>query len=326
MDKIVTPLPRKRHREHPLFSVDRAKCEIQPQSDIICSQIIQQKRKLMNKQIELGRINTLRIDRFAVPGCFLMAEDGEDLLLPNQYVTDEMEIGQELDVFVYTDSEDRLVATTDRPKAMLDEFGFFEVVDVAKFGAFVDWGLPKDLLVPKNRQKTPFRLGEKRFLRIVKDTQSERLIGVEKISQYLSHSPKGYHRNKPVKLLVIAETPLGFKVIVDDTYEGLLFKNEIFEKVDVGDTKQGFVKNVRKDGNFDVSLQPIGAQKKDAASEKVLSLLQENKGILPYNYKSDAELIKEVFGLSKKNFKRALTALQDDGKIEVKETGIYLKK
>jgi predicted RNA-binding protein (virulence factor B family) len=280
----------------------------------------------MNKQIELGRINTLRIDRFAVPGCFLMAEDGEDLLLPNQYVTDEMEIDQEIDVFVYTDSEDRLVATTDKPKAMLDEFGFFEVVDVAKFGAFVDWGLPKDLLVPKNRQKTPFRVGEKRFLRIVKDTQSERLIGVEKISQYLSHSPKGYQRNKPVKLLVIAETPLGFKVIVDDTYEGLLFKNEIFEHVDVGDTKQGYVKNVRKDGNFDVSLQPIGAQKKDAASEKVLSLLQKSKGILPYNYKSDAELIKEVFGLSKKNFKRALTALQDAGSIEVKETGIYLKK
>lgn len=279
----------------------------------------------MNKQIELGRINTLRIDRFAVPGCFLMAEDGEDVLLPNQYVTDEMVIDQEIDVFVYTDSEDRLVATTAKPKAMLDEFGFFEVVDVARFGAFVDWGLPKDLLVPKNRQKTPFKVGEKRFLRVVEDTQSERLIGVEKISQYLSHSPKGYHRNTPVKLLVIAKTPLGFKVIVDDRYEGVIFENEIFESVNVGDTKQGYVKNVRKDGNFDVSLQPIGAQKKDAASEKVLSLLEEHKGILPYNYKSDAELIKNIFGLSKKNFKRALTRLQDEGKVEVKDTGIYKK-
>lgn len=277
----------------------------------------------INQHIELGRINTLRIDRFVVPGLFLMAEDEEDLLLPNQYVTDEMELDQELEVFVYTDSEDRLVATTAKPKAMLDEFGFFEVIDVAKFGAFVDWGLPKDLLVPKNRQKTPFKVGEKRFLRVVKDDRSERLIGIEKISQYLSDKPKGYHLNKEVELLVIAKTPLGFKVIVDHDFEGVIFANEIFEPVEVGDTKKGFVKQVRNDGHFDISLQPIGAQNKDAASEKVLSKLEESQGILPYNYKSDAELIKQTFGLSKKNFKRALTLLQDSGKIKVKETGIY---
>jgi len=279
----------------------------------------------INQHIELGRINTLRIDRFTVPGVFLMAEDEEDLLLPNQYVTDEMVIDQELDVFVYTDSEDRLVATTVRPPAILDEFGFFEVVDVAKFGAFVDWGLPKDLLVPKNRQKTPFKVGDKRFLRIVKDDRSERLIGVEKISQFLSHEPQGYHTNRAVDLLVIAKTPLGYKVIVDNNYEGLIFANEIFENMATGDRKRGFVKFVRKDGNMDITLQPIGAEKHDAASQKVLTLLEENDGSLPYNYKSDAELIKNIFSLSKKSFKRTLTHLQDTGKIEVKETGIYLK-
>jgi predicted RNA-binding protein (virulence factor B family) len=278
----------------------------------------------INQHIEIGRINTLRIDRFVVPGLFLMAEDEEDLLLPNQYVTDDMVLDQELDVFVYTDSEDRLVATTDKPKAMIDEFGFFEVVDVARFGAFVDWGLPKDLLVPKNRQRTPFKIGEKRFLRIVKDDRSERLIGVEKISKYLDTAPKGYHTNKEVKLLVIAKTPLGFKVIVDNRYEGMMFANEVFENVEIGEHKKGFVKQVRKDGHFDISLQPIGELKKDAASEKVMALLVENRGILPYNYKSDPELIKKTFGLSKKNFKRALTQLQDEKKIEVKETGIYL--
>jgi len=279
----------------------------------------------INQHIELGRINTLRIDRFTVPGVFLMAEDEEDLLLPNQYVTDEMVIDQELDVFVYTDSEDRLVATTVRPPAILDEFGFFKVVDVAKFGAFVDWGLPKDLLVPKNRQKTPFKVGDKRFLRIVKDDRSERLIGVEKISQFLSHEPQGYHTNRAVDLLVIAKTPLGYKVIVDNNYEGLIFANEIFETMATGDRKRGFVKFVRKDGNMDITLQPIGAEKHDAASQKVLTLLEENDGSLPYNYKSDAELIKNIFALSKKSFKRTLTHLQDTGKIEVKETGIYLK-
>jgi len=260
-----------------------------------------------------------------VPGVFLMAEDEEDLLLPNQYVTDEMVIDQTLDVFVYTDSEDRLVATTQRPPAILDEFGFFEVVDVAKFGAFVNWGLPKDLLVPKNRQKTPFKIGDKRFVRIVKDDRSERLIGVEKISQFLSHEPVGYHTNRAVDLLVIAKTPMGFKVIVDNKYEGLIFANEIFESIATGQQKKGFVKFVRKDGNMDITLQPIGAEKHDAASQKVLTLLEENDGSLPYNYKSDVELIKNTFNLSKKSFKRTLTHLQDTGKIEVKETGIYLK-
>ncbi|PNX51150.1 MAG: DNA-binding protein [Thermoplasmata archaeon M9B2D] len=281
----------------------------------------------MNQSIELGKINTLKIARFTEPGIYLEAEDGEDLLLPNQYVTDTMQEGQEIDVFVYTDSEDRLVATTEQPKAMVDQFGFFEVVDVADFGAFVDWGLPKDLFVPRNRQKTPFKVGDKRILRVVKDEQSDRLLGVEKIKQFLSHEPKGYYQNTQVKLLVIAKTPLGFKVIVDDRYAGMLFTNEIFEPVAVGDSKVGYVKQVRKDGNFDISLQPIGkAAKGDAASQKVMQLLEENNGSLPYNYKSDADLITEVFGLSKKNYKHALTTLIDAGRIEVNETGIYKKQ
>lgn len=281
----------------------------------------------MNATIELGKINRLRIDRFTEPGIYLMAENEEDLLLPGQYITDEMKVDQEIDVFVYTDSEDRLVATTDTPKAMLDEFGFFEVVDVTDFGAFVDWGLPKDLFIPKNRQKTPFRVGDKRILRIVKDEKSERLLGVEKIKQFLSHEvEEGYYKNRPVKLLVIAKTPLGFKVIVDNTYSGMLFTNEIFEKIAVGDTKKGFVKEIRKDGNFDISLQPIGTTAKtDIATDKIMQLLEENNGSLPYNYKSDADLINSVFGLSKKNYKRSLTTLIDAGKIEVTETGIYKK-
>ncbi|WP_416768622.1 S1 RNA-binding domain-containing protein [Sulfurimonas sp. ST-25] len=276
--------------------------------------------------LDFGRVNTLRIDRFAVPGAYLMAKDGSDVLLPNQYVTDAMAIDDLLEVFVYTDSEDRPVATTDQPTAMRDEFGFFTVVDVAKFGAFVDWGLPKDLLVPKNRQKTPFKVGEKRFLRVVKDEESDRLVGVERISKYLSHSPRGYHPNKEVKLLFIAKTPLGFKVIVDDAYEGLAFDNEIFEPVAVGDSRTGYVKQVRADGNFDVSLQPVGKTARAGSDQaKVLGPLDAAGGMLPYNSKSDADLITKTFGLSKKAFKRALVQLQESGDIEVKETGIYRK-
>lgn len=279
----------------------------------------------INQHLVLGKTNRLVIDRSTVPGLFLMAEDGKDVLLPNQYVTDDMELGDVLDVFLYTDSEDRIVATTLTPKAMLDEFGFFEVVDTTKFGAFVDWGLPKDLFVPRNAQKTPFKIGDRRILHVSYDEQSHRLIGEEKLTKYLSHKVTGLHRNSEVQLLVMAKTPMGYKVIVNHAYEGMLFHNEIFEEVSVGDTKTGYVKNIRPDGNLDISLQPIGAAKADTAADKVMTLLKQHNGMLPYNYKSDAELIKEVFGLSKKNFKRALTTLQDAGRIEVKEHGIFGK-
>jgi len=279
---------------------------------------------MIDETITLGKINTLRIDRFVVPGLFLMAEDESDLLLPNQYVTDEMKLDDELEVFVYTDSEDRLVATTHKPVAMRDEFGFFEVVDTTSFGAFVDWGLPKDLFVPKNRQRTPMRVGDKRFLRVVKDDRSERLIGVEKISQYLDKPPM-INSNTPVSLLVIAKTPLGFKVIVDNLYEGLLYHDEIFQELNIGDATEGFIKMVRKDGTIDVSLQKIGTARKQGDSEKILTLLDEKRGILPYNYKTDPDTIKSVFGLSRKAFKRSLTALIDAGKIEVNEKGIFKK-
>lgn len=279
----------------------------------------------INETLELGVINHLIVDRSTTPGLFLKALDGDDVLLPNQYVTDAMEIGSEIDVFLYTDSEDRLVATTHSPKAMLGQFGFFEVVDTTKFGAFVDWGLPKDLFVPRSAQKTPFNIGDRRVLYVTYDEQTHRLIGEEKITKHLSHKVKGLHTNAKVELLVIAKTPLGFKVIVEHRYEGMLFHNELFEELHTGDVKTGYVKNIRTDGNLDISLQPIGAKKGDAASEKVMSLLKANDGILPYNYKSDAELIKKTFAISKKNFKRALTQLQDSGVIDVKETGIYLR-
>ncbi|MDX1294616.1 MAG: S1-like domain-containing RNA-binding protein [Sulfurimonadaceae bacterium] len=279
----------------------------------------------INQHLELGKINRLRVDRITEPGIFLMAEDEKDVLLPNQYVTDAMKENDVVEAFLYTDSEDRLVASTVYPTAMLDEYGFFEVVDITKFGAFVDWGLPKDLFVPRNAQKTPFKVGDKRILHVSYDEQSHRLIGEEKLSKYLTHKVTDLRKNSEVDLLVMAKTPMGYKVIVDHKYEGMIFTNEIFEKVSVGDSKKGYVKNIRPDGNLDISLQPIGGAKTDAASDKVMNLLEANNGMLPYNYKSDAELIKNTFGLSKKNFKRALTQLQDAGKIEVKENGIFKK-
>jgi predicted RNA-binding protein (virulence factor B family) len=278
-----------------------------------------------NEYLELGRINCLRVDRHTPHGIFLMAQDGNDVLLPQAYVTESMVEDSLVEVFLYTDSEDRLIATTLKPTAMLDEFALFEVVDVAPFGAFVKWGLLKDLLVPNMFQKEPFKVGDKRFLRVVYDERTHRLVGTEKLGDFFQRRVKGLKPQQEVKILVISKTPLGFKCIVEDKYEGLIYHNEIFENIKLGDEKTAFIKTIRKDGNIDLSLRKPGSKKSGGSAEKVLSLLKENNGVMPYNYKSDAELIKDVFGLSKKDFKRSLTSLQEAGKITVKDTGIYLK-
>ncbi len=279
----------------------------------------------LSPHLELGHINTLRVDRQTPHGLFLMAEDTNDVLLPQAYVTEDMVEDTLIEVFLYTDSEDRLIATTKTPKAMLDGFALMEVVDVAPFGAFMDWGLLKDLLVPNMLQKTPFQIGEKRFIKVVYDERTHRLVGSEKLGDFFQRRVQGLKKDQEVEILIIAKTPLGYKCIVEGKYEGLIYHNEIFENIELGASKKAFIKTIRRDGNIDLSLRKSGAKNSASASEKVLALLKENNGIMPYNYKSDAELIKETFGMSKKDFKRSLTTLQDANKIEIKDTGIYLK-
>jgi predicted RNA-binding protein (virulence factor B family) len=293
----------------------------------------------MNEKIILGEINTLLIKRDTDHGFFLVPSrtkeeiceqsdtEAYEVLLPNAYITDDMQVGDEIEVFIYTDSEDRLVATTDYPKALINEFAFVKVVDVAPFGAFVDIGLPKHLLVPNNKQKNKFHIGDKRIIRVMKDEQTNRLIGIEKITSFLSSDTKHFKKNQEVKVLVISKTPLGFKVIVDNNYEGMIYANEVFCKLFTGDTKKAYIKTIREDGKLDISLQPIGKNaKKDAGSEKILELLQKNNGSLPFTYKSDADDITKIFNMSKKNFKSSLTLLIESNKILLNETGISLVK
>ncbi|MDO9207938.1 MAG: S1-like domain-containing RNA-binding protein [Sulfuricurvum sp.] len=277
----------------------------------------------MNETLKIGEINILTIDRDTTPGLFLRALDESDVLLPNQYVTDKMHIGDTIDVFVYTDSEDRPVASTVLPKAMVNQLAFVEVVDTTPIGAFVNWGLPKDLFIPRVMQKTPFSVGEKRIVRVILDEQTNRLVGTEKISAALIDAPRTFYPNTPVNFMIIAKTPMGYKAIVDDRYEGMIYANEVYEPIRSGQIINGFVKLRRDDGKLDLSLQKVGKEKSNDAGEKILQMLQKNKGMLPYNYKSDAELIQKAFGLSKKNFKAALTKLSDAGKITIKENGIY---
>ncbi len=280
----------------------------------------------MNKEItsiiRLGKINNLKINRKSDFGLFLCDARGSEVLLPNAYVTRRMQEGDLLEVFIYHDSEDRLTATTKKPIAMLDEFGFFEVVDVAPFGAFVAWGLPKDLLVPSKMQKEPFKVGEKKFLRVIYDEKSHRLVATEKFSKYLDHNPKGLKANQEVKAFVIKETDLGFKCIVDDRYEGLLYKNEVFEPLETGEVKKAYIKKRRPDGNLDLSLRKMGVKASKDSQQKILDLLKEHNGRLPFNSKSTSESITEFFGMSKKEFKRTLVLLQEKGLVKVNERGI----
>ena len=280
----------------------------------------------MNENIQLGLVNSLRIGRQTVNGFYLKSNNDEEVLLPNTYITQKMNLGDTIDVFIYTDSEDRLVATTLKPKIKKNEFGFLEVVEVRPFGAFVDIGLSKDLFVPANKQKVPFRIGDKRVIRMIEDVKTCRLIGIEKITSFLNNNTEKFKRNDEVEILVVSKTQLGFKVVVNNSHNGLVFKNEIFENIKVGDKKNAFVKNVRIDGKLDISLRLIGINNEDEVLNKIIDILNNNNRFLPLNYKSSPNDIKEIIGLSKKVFKKSLTALESKKIIIIKQDGIYLLK
>ncbi|MCT7568578.1 CvfB family protein [Aliarcobacter butzleri] len=274
----------------------------------------------MNEKIEIGKINTLKVNRVSEPGIYLISGDETEVLLPNAYVEKSMLVDSLLDVFIYTDSEDRLVATTLKPYLYLHEFAFLKVVDTAKFGAFVDIGLPKDILVPKNRQKSSFNVGSYKVLQLQLDEKTNRLIASEKYD--LLKEIRNLEKNDEVEIILYSKTPLGYKVIVNNRYEGMIFHSEVFENLKIGDRKRAYVKNVREDNKLDISLQKIGQKIVD---DKVFEVLEKNGGKLNFTYKSEAEDIKEVFGISKKSFKASLTKLLSENKIILEENCIRTK-
>lgn len=271
----------------------------------------------MNEKIEVGKTNTLRVNRVTEFGLFLIAKNEEEVLLPNAYIEKSMEVDTFVDVFIYTDSEDRLVATTLKPYVYLNEFASLEVVDTTRFGAFVDIGLSKDILVPKNKQRSSYTIGGYKVLQLQLDEKTNRLIANEKFT--LEKNIKKFELNDEVDILVYSKTPLGFKVIVNHKTEGMIFHNEIFENIKIGDRKKAYIKKVRDDGKLDISLQKIGKKVDD---EKVVDILKQNNGFMNFTYKSDAQDIKDIFGMSKKAFKATLTKLLNDKKIVLEDNGI----
>ncbi|CAM3408830.1 CvfB family protein [Arcobacter aquimarinus] len=277
-------------------------------------------KKQINEHIYVGELNTLVVNRVSEPGIYLISGDETEVLLPNAYVNKSMEIGSSLDVFIYTDSEDRLVSTTLKPYVYLYEFGFLEVVDNMKFGSFVDIGLPKHILVPKNKQKGTFEVGKRKVLQLLLDEKTNRLIASEKFE--LLKEIKDLEKNTEVEIILYSKTPLGYKVIVNNSYEGMIYHTEIFENLKIGDKRRAYIKQIRADNKLDISLQKIGVK---PSGDKVFDILVQSGGKLDFTYKSEADEIKEKFGLSKKAFKASLTKLIAEDKIILEESCIRVK-
>ena len=276
--------------------------------------------------IKVGHLNSLAVTRIIEFGLVLRNHNGdEEVLLPNAYVTKEMkELGKAIEVFVYTDSEDRRVATTQRPLAMEGEFGYFKIVDFKSYGAFVDWGLPKDLFVPLSQQKAYFQIGNKVILRVSLDEETGRLYGSQKIGKWLEE-PTGLTPSQKVEALVIAQTPMGYKIIIENRFEAMLYSNEIFEPLAVGDRKTVYIKAIRPDGKVDCSLQPLGRQAQVSAGEKkVMEILQRSGGSVPVTTKSSPEEIEKIFGMSKKIFKATVNPMLADKKLEIRNEKLVI--
>lgn len=276
--------------------------------------------------MKLGQYNELNAARVTANGFYLEDEEGNEVLLPNNYVDENLAIGDSIEVFVYKDSEDRVVATTEHPELTLHEFAYLEVKSVEHFGAFVDWGLLKDLLVPKREQAVDLVKGRSYVVYMFIDKETDRLVGSTKINRALSQEDIEVEEGEQVELLVYASTDLGFKVVVNQKHEGLIYHNEVFQQVRVGDRLRGYVKKVREDNKIDITLQKEGYAKVESSSDVILIKLKNKGGFIPLNDKSDPQDITDTFAMSKKTFKKAIGGLYRERLITIEPDGIHLVK
>jgi predicted RNA-binding protein (virulence factor B family) len=273
--------------------------------------------------IEVGKINKLKVLRQVEIGVFM--EDGEGgLLLPKRFVPRDARIGDELDVFVYHDSDNRLIATTLKPKAVVGDIALMKVLSLTPQGAFLDWGLMKDLFVPKSQQHSFMRVGGSYLVKLYIDEQTGRVAATERIERQLSNEELTVAEKDPVQLIVYRKSELGYVVIINGIHSGLLYFNEVFKELEPGDRLEGFIKKIREDNKIDVGAGKSGYERVEGEAEKILRLLQQHDGYLPYHDKSDPEEIYSFFGMSKKTFKMTTGTLYKQQKINFTKTGIQL--
>lgn len=275
--------------------------------------------------IKLGDWNELVVNRFTDHGAYLEGGEVGEILMPNAYVERGVRIGDRVTVFVYLDQEERLVATTETPLARVGQFACLTVSWVNEFGAFLDWGLMKDLFVPFREQRRKMEVGRYYIVYIYIDDASHRIVGTAKVDRYLQPAAAGaYRKGEQVALLVQGRTDLGYKVIVDHKYSGLVYHDQAYAELHTGDELTGFVSQVRRDGKVDVSLQSLGVSRFRDFADQLLDELEQAGGTLPYCDASSAEDIAERFGVSKKTFKRAVGTLYKASKIHMTDGGIAL--
>ena len=273
--------------------------------------------------IRIGQYNILKVIKEKPMGVFL--DDGKDgILLPKRFVPDGTKMGEELKVFLYHDGEDRIIATTLQPKAVLGDIVKLKVVSTTQHGAFLDWGLMKDLFVPKSQQISFMREKGEYLVKLYLDEQTGRLAATERIDSSLSNETLTVKEKEVVDLLVYRRSDLGYVVIINNIHTGLLHNNEVYRDIEIGDCFTGYIKTILPENKIDVVAGKPGYNRVEDESEKVLRLLKENDGYLPYHDKSSPEEIYSFFGMSKKTFKMTTGALYKQRKIEFAQTGIKL--
>ena len=273
---------------------------------------------------EVGKYNTLRIVKELSFGVYLDGGDGKEILLPTRYVPKGAKEGDEVEVFIYHDNEGRLIATTARPLATVGEFKFMEVKSVNSTGAFLEWGIMKDLLVPFKEQKMPMREGRWYLVYVRIDHVTGRIVASARIDKYLDNVVPEYEPNQEVRLLVADETEIGYKVIINNLHRGLLYYNEVFRRLERGEEIKGYIKGVREDEKIDVSLTPLGYRKIEGLAGIILESLKSQGGFLTVHDKSDPDVIRSLFQCSKKSFKQAVGSLYKQHLITLEDGGIRL--
>jgi len=275
--------------------------------------------------VNVGNYNTLKVIKKVDFGIYL--DGGEDeILLPKRYVPEGLQPDDEITVFVYHDNDGRLIATTLHPYAVVGDIAMMEVADVNASGAFLKWGLMKDVFVPISQQEKRMKSGDRRLVRLFIDERTGRVTATEKIDKYITNYELSVKENEPVHLLIYQKTDIGYKVIINSKHIGVLHFNEVYKEYEIGDKLDGFIKHIRPDNKIDVSPGVKGYIKVMGEEEKILSLLQQNNGYLPYNDKSGPDDIHAFFGMSKKTFKMTLGALYKKLKISFTQTGTKLEE
>jgi len=274
--------------------------------------------------LQLGEINELTIIRITDHGWFLEDEDENEVLLPNKFCTEEMKPDDKIKVFIFKDSEDRVTATTQEPMIRLNEFACLKVKDVNKYGAFMEWGLDKDLMVPFSEQHSKMNVDEEHVVRLVHDEKTDRLFATARLNKYLEFDHLTVKPNEEVEILILEETDIGFKAIIEDAHLGLIYKSDVFQPLKKGDQMKAWIKLIREDGKIDLNLQKFGYGNIEPSAQKVVDVLKKNDGFLPLHDKSNPQEIVDLLKMSKKTFKKSIGSLYKQKLIKLENNGIRL--